>query len=96
MDAGMQALFKAMGGQPVVDDTKRCGACRAEGQESQVTPSSGFYSTMLYCAPHYDEQGRQHSHDSNTTTRSYRCSRGHTWQLKEGGACWCGWRSQPE
>lgn len=52
--------------------------------------------TLLNCTPFYDEQGRHHYHDSNTTTSGYECSNGHNWVVKSKPSCWCGWPNKPE
>lgn len=67
-----------------------CGTCIAEGKTSRVF-DYGSSTTLLNCRPFYDEQGRHHTHDSNTTTTEYRCSNGHSWTDKSTGSCWCGW-----
>lgn len=68
-----------------------CQQCAAEGEKSTVTGGGSGMRTLMYCAPFYDEKGRYHSHDSNTTTYHLRCSRGHSWTEKTTGSCWCGW-----
>lgn len=67
-----------------------CPECVKEGQKSCVYPGTGM-TTLLYCPPFYDEEGNPHCHDSNTTTTSYTCSRGHSWSESTSGKCWCGW-----
>jgi hypothetical protein len=67
-----------------------CATCKAEGKTSRVFDRGGT-TTLLNCRPFYDEQGRHHTHDSNTTTTGYRCSNGHEWTEKSTGSCWCGW-----
>jgi hypothetical protein len=46
-------------------------------------------TTLMYCPPFYDEQGRYHHHDLNTTTTGYRCSNGHEWTESNQPKCWC-------
>lgn len=48
-------------------------------------------TTAMYCQPFYDEDGKYHHHDANTTTTEYRCSNGHQWTERTTGNCWCGW-----
>ena len=67
-----------------------CPFCKEEGEKSLVYPGVGTV-TAMYCPPFYDEEGRMHIHDSNITTQSYSCSRGHNWTEKSKGSCWCGW-----
>ena len=68
----------------------RCTICVSEGLSSTVTGGCGM-STMVYCPPFYDEQGKQHEHDRNATTTKYMCSRGHGFSQTTTGSCWCGW-----
>jgi hypothetical protein len=46
-------------------------------------------TTLMYCAPFYDEAGRFHSHNPNTTTTQYSCSNGHRWSESVKPKCWC-------
>jgi hypothetical protein len=70
-----------------------CETCRSEGKTSRVY-DRGSSMTLLNCTPFYDEQGRQHYHDSNTTTSGYECSNGHSWVVKSKPSCWCGWPNE--
>lgn len=67
-----------------------CPECKAENKKSRVYagPSS---STCMHCAPYYDEDGKHHYHDINTSSTSYSCSNGHEWSESSQGSCWCGW-----
>ena len=72
-----------------------CPTCAAAGEMSRIEigPSS---RTCMHCAPFYDEQGRLHDHDANTTRTVLRCSRGHEWhETSAGRPCWCGWAPSP-
>lgn len=62
----------------------RCKKCAEEGEKSSVYPGLAT-STLLFSAPYYDEDGRLHDHDYNTHTRSFSCSRGHSWEESEKG-----------
>jgi len=44
-------------------------------------------STLMYCAPYYDEDGKYHSHDSNVNATEYNCSQGHKWSESHIGIC---------
>lgn len=55
-----------------------CKQCQKEGKTSRVFMSAGCI-TAMYCAPFFDEQGKYHHHDSNTSTQEYTCSNGHKW-----------------
>ena len=65
-----------------------CSTCRPEGEVSRVYVGSSWTTLMGGCS-FYDEQGRFHDHDPNTTTIEYRCSRGHRWVEKSKHECWC-------
>lgn len=67
-----------------------CPQCRKEGLKSKVYPGGGS-TTLMYCQPFYDEGGKYHHHDSNTTRYNYSCSNGHEWVEYSKGSCWCGW-----
>ena len=73
-----------------VSALKLCPECQAAGLKSMVYPGMGW-TTLVYCQPHYDENGRYHHHDSNTTRSEMKCSQGHVWQEATSGSCWCGW-----
>ena len=45
----------------------KCSECITEGKKSQVNPGWSTV-TAMYCAPYYDEDGKYHNHDRNTTT----------------------------
>jgi hypothetical protein len=45
----------------------------------------------MHCQPYYDEDGKHHHHDSNTSTYGYSCSNGHDFSVSRQGTCWCGW-----
>lgn len=66
----------------------KCPTCVAEGKRSKVFvgPST---STCMSGASFYDEDGRPHFHDPNTTTTEYRCSNDHTWKETVSAKCWC-------
>lgn len=67
-----------------------CPQCKEQGLKSMVYPGPSR-TTLLYCQPFYDEKGKYHDHDMNTTTTSYQCSNGHSWEEKNKKSCWCGW-----
>lgn len=68
----------------------KCPDCVKEGLKSNVYPGHS-YTTAMFCRPYYDEDGKLHVHDMNTTTTSYYCSNNHTWSKSHQGSCWCGW-----
>lgn len=72
-----------------------CPECQKEGKKSMVYPGVSS-TTLMYCAPFYDEKGEFHNHDSNITTTPYSCSNGHEWTEKSSGSCWCGWPHKKE
>lgn len=73
----------------------KCPECQKSGLKSRVT-NEGSSSTLMYCAPFYDEEGRYHNHDSNIITTLYLCSNGHYWNEKSKRSCWCGWPNKEE
>ena len=64
----------------------KCPVCLEKDLQSKVFPQ-GMACTLLYCAPYYDEDGKYHNHDSNTSTYSYSCSHGHRWTVSSTGKC---------
>lgn len=72
-----------------------CPECQKLGLRSRVYPGVGTV-TLLYCPPFYDEEGRMHHHDLNTTTQDFICSNGHSWSRDFRGSCWCGWPEKVE
>ena len=64
----------------------KCPVCFEKELKSNVYRGMST-STLLYCAPYYDENGRYHSHDSNTHTTHYKCSNGHAWVESSKGIC---------
>jgi hypothetical protein len=67
-----------------------CPQCREAGKKSRVYVG-GNYTTCMYSPPFYDEEGRYHNHDPNSTTTDYTCSNGQSWQSVGKTGCWCGW-----
>lgn len=69
----------------------KCPECITEGKKSKIFPGMSTV-TAMYCAPFYDEDGKYHHHDLNTTTTSYSCSEGHDWSDSHQGQCGsCDW-----
>lgn len=64
----------------------KCPVCIEKGLKSNVYPGVSM-STLMYCAPYYDENGKYHSHDMNRHTTNYNCSHGHTWSESSTGIC---------
>ena len=67
-----------------------CPQCKEAGLKSEVYPGAGR-TTLMGWQPYYDEEGKYHSHDPNTTTIHFQCSNGHSWIEKKHNSCWCGW-----
>ena len=72
-----------------------CPKCKEQGRKSTIRVGVSM-STAMYCTPFYDEEGKYHHHDSNTTETSYTCSNGHEWTERTSGSCWCGWKADHE
>ncbi len=68
-----------------------CPECKEQGLKSTVHGGGAGMTTLKYCPPYYDEDGKFHSHDSNITTSNWSCSNGHRFTIKSSGSCWCGW-----
>ena len=79
-----------MGG--VLVKRRFCPECQMQGELSTVMVGSGT-RTLLASYPYWDEEGRYHFHDYNTSRYHYSCSRGHQWAETETGSCWCGWKA---
>jgi len=67
-----------------------CKQCQTDGEKSTIQVGVGT-TTLLYCAPYFDEDGKYHNHDSNISTSNYTCSNGHKFSKSTSGSCWCGW-----
>jgi len=67
-----------------------CPECKKLGLKSKIFIGLS-YTTALNGSQFFDEEGRFHDHDPNTTTTSYSCSNGHSWIVKSNKKCWCGW-----
>ncbi len=63
-----------------------CPKCKDNGQKSRISGGSGS-STLMYCPPYYDEEGKYHSHDMNRHSRGYSCSNGHNILVISGNKC---------
>lgn len=70
---------------------KFCPECQKAGLKSRIYPDAYVDTTDMLVHAFYDEHGRRHYHDSNITTRGYKCSNGHVWSEQTTGSCWCGW-----
>ena len=60
-----------------------CPECKKLGQKSTVYQGVA-YSTLLASTAHYDESGKYHYNDPNTTTICYECSKGHGFSTANG------------
>ena len=69
----------------------KCNKCIEEGKESMIFGGGCAMMTLAYYTPFYDEAGKSHNHDGNSTTTSYSCSNNHRWTEESYGSCWCGW-----
>ncbi len=67
----------------------KCPECVTQDLRSTVT-SGGGTTTLAYSPPFWDEDGRYHSHDSNTSTYFYSCPNAHEWsEQSTPPQCWC-------
>lgn len=68
-----------------------CSECQKQGLTSYVYPGIST-STLMWCQPFYDKDGKYHDHDMNSSSTDYSCSNGHKWSSSSGPReCWCGW-----
>lgn len=72
-----------------------CAACQKDNKKS-IVHSGISMSTMISCPSFFDEEGRQHKHDTNKRTTDYHCSEGHRWGADSYMPCWCGWKYNPQ
>lgn len=70
-----------MGDLPV-----KCQTCQADGEQSFVRVGSSA-TTAMGTDVFYDEDGRFHCHDPNTTATEFWCSRGHSWTESRQHRC---------
>lgn len=74
----------------------KCPVCEGEGQTSKVYPDGFGSTTAMLGETYWDEEGVWHSHDPNTSSEGYSCSRGHIWTVVQQQACpagdWAGSR----
>lgn len=68
----------------------KCPECVKEDEKSTIQVG-GMITTSMAWTPFYDEDGELHSHDPNTSSTSYSCSRGHKWSESYQHKCQCGW-----
>lgn len=55
-----------------------CSECKKQGLKSEIY-IGGSFTTNMFVNPFYDEEGKYHIHDINTTATNYVCSNGHKW-----------------
>lgn len=73
-----------------------CQECKKQGNTSKVYGGNTGFVTAMAVHSYYDEEGREHFHDPNTTTINYHSSNGHKWLESHKGLCWCGWPNNKE
>ena len=66
----------------------KCPQCVELGLKSTISVGVSM-TTCMYFSPFYDEEGRYHNHDKNTTTTQMKCSNGHEWAESTQPKCWC-------
>jgi hypothetical protein len=64
----------------------KCPVCVEKNLKSSVYPGMST-STLLWCPPYYDEEGKYHCHDGNNHKTDYNCSQGHVWSESNTGVC---------
>ena len=65
----------------------KCPACVEEGKVSRWYPPEWWSSTSMGFSTYYDEEGRYHSHDPNSSWSSASCSNGHRFFVQQGNRC---------
>ena len=70
-------------------ETKFCPECQKAGKKSKVFYEGSSRTGLAGGRFFWDEDGKRHSHDPNTTTHAFRCSNGHNWTEKQKHKCWC-------
>lgn len=71
-------------------DDVRCPFCTSRDDRSAVFVDCTI-KTALAVSHYYDEAGRWHMHDPNTTSIVYHCAANHVWRDEKRDRCWCGW-----
>jgi hypothetical protein len=66
-----------------------CPECVKEAKRSVVYVGASSVTCMMY-EHYFDEDGKEHVHNPNTTSTHYSCSQGHSWVEGTRGKCWCG------
>lgn len=69
----------------------KCPTCEKEDLKSRVYDPGYTITTAMRCLSYWDEDGKQHRHDSNAVTSKFTCSNGHEWSEEKYHPCWCGW-----
>lgn len=63
-----------------------CPKCKELNQKSTIY-IGGSYCTSMYCPPYFDEDGKYHNHDLNSSVSNYTCSNGHRLKVQHGNKC---------
>lgn len=63
----------------------KCPECIKEGKKSNVYPGMST-TTLMKIFEYYDEEGKYHYSNPNTTTTYYSCSNGHKWSDNSSGS----------
>jgi hypothetical protein len=64
----------------------KCPVCTEQQLKSNVYPGMSS-TTLMWCAPYYDEDGIYHHHDMNRTRSEYSCTQGHAWSVTSHPIC---------
>ena len=64
-----------------------CQKCQEMGEKSIVYEPYGWFTTAMCGNNFYDEEGKYHVHDPNTSTGTYSCSKGHEWSITRRTSC---------
>jgi len=64
-----------------------CVECKKLGEKSSIYANGSSSTLMSGGPPYWDEDGIYHSHDPNTITSAYSCSKGHAFTIKSRSSC---------
>jgi DNA-directed RNA polymerase subunit RPC12/RpoP len=80
---------------PVTTPPEPTGPTCPECGSRAITPNMMSTRTSMLYDAFWDDDGRWHSHDPNSSERGLRCRGcGHVWAEKTYATCWCGWSGE--
>lgn len=70
----------------------KCEVCKSQNLTSSIT-KVGDVNPDIRANTFYDENGKQHIHNTVELTSIFVCSRGHSTKRIIRPQCWCGWKA---